>query len=202
MEDHIMPGSTLHITCLLIGCVLAACTGVRAQTDPCACTPQRGAHPYRLAAKTETDFTKYHSKKKHITTSTIQSWEARYAKRTAKDVDANASRLKKTPEDSLYTLDAWIYEIKKEIDCDYHVVVGTDQSGGQLGEVEFTLENCDVKKALYDKWKALNRGFDKMYGTGVSCTIQGLGFYDGQHGIKAEAGTAWELHPVKSVKFN
>jgi hypothetical protein len=172
-----------------------------AQTDPCDCTPKRGNHPYRLVAKTETDFTKYHKRKKHITTASIQLWEARFAKRTAKDVDPDAPRLKKTPEDSLYTLDAWIYEIKKEIDCDYHVVVGTDQPGGQPGEVEVTLEICDVKKVLFDKWKSLHRAFNKKYDTGVACTIQGLGFYDGQHGIKDEAGTAWELHPVKSIMF-
>jgi len=42
--------------------------------------------------------------------------------------------------------------------------------------------------------------------TGIPCTVVGLGFYDGfhgpdQHGRIKTHGSAWELHPVKSLQF-
>jgi hypothetical protein len=46
----------------------------------------------------------------------------------------------------------------------------------------------------------------KQFTKGIPCTIVGIGFYDAAHKPKHHGGiythkTSWELHPVKSIKF-
>ena len=187
---------------LSIALTCFAFTSVHAGHDPCGCTtPDRGDVPYRLSAKIETNYPKFHSRQKSITTETMRAWQDIYSVKMKRDVDKKAGRQKKTPEDSVYTLDCWIYEILDEVDCDYHLVVGTSDPNGQLGEAEISMENCDAKKKLYTEWKARSRALKKMYTKGVHVRIKGLGFFDGFHGAKKDIGTAWEIHPVKAITF-
>ncbi len=169
--------------------------------DPCSCQPKRGTHPYRLAAKTETDFSRYHAKKRRIGPARLREWQDKYAARAHNEIDPEAGRLKKTPEDSIYTLEGWIHKVIKEIDCDYHIIIGGKNPQDPVGEVEVTEENCDAKKAVLDAMKKSGSPFDQDLAQPLHCVVQGLGFYDGQHGVKKLTGTAWELHPVKSIKF-
>ena len=171
------------------------------QNDPCNCIPKRGKAPYRLNAKTEKNYENYHTKKKSITPETMRTWEERYADRTKRDIDKNAERLKKTPEDTVYTLNGYIYKIIKEIDCDYHIILGGENPSDQKAEIEVTIENCDLQKKIMQYMSNHNLHFNREFGEPVKCQVKGLGFYDGQHGVKKLTGTAWELHPVKSLKF-
>jgi hypothetical protein len=183
--------------------VLSLFIGVQVycQDDPCDCKPERGKKPYRLEAKIETKYENFHSKKKTITPETMRAWEDTYAERTKRDVDKNAARLKRTPEDSVYTLEGWVFEIKKEIDCDYHIVIGGQNATDQKTEVEVTVENCALQKKIMSYMKQHDVKFDKEIDPPIKLRVKGLGFYDGQHGKKKLTGTAWELHPVKSLKF-
>jgi len=172
-----------------------------AQDDPCNCTPVRGKKPYRLEAKTEMKYENFHGKRKTITPETMRAWEDTYAERTKRDVDKDALRLERTPEDSIYTLEGWVYKIKKEIDCDYHIVIGGQNATDQKAEVEVTVENCALQKKIMSYMKVHDVKFNKEIDPPIKLRVKGLGFYDGQHGKKKLTGTAWELHPVKSLMF-
>jgi hypothetical protein len=70
-----------------------------------------------------------------------------------------------------------------------------------------------MQQMILDTLKS--RGFSangKEFDEGMPVSVIGLGFYDGQHGakkaiegaspwMKKQAGTAWELHPVKTIVF-
>src|SRR4051812_19269276 len=94
--------------------------------DNCDCKPKEA---YRLKAKHETSTEGYHIYSKVIDAKTIASWNKKYpwvAKEIGKkEADKTKGRLKKCPEDSIYTFDGYVYSIKTgETDCDLHLEVG------------------------------------------------------------------------------
>lgn len=199
---------------VLTGILLPA---LRAQTsDPCGCIPQRGKKPYRLAAKTETNYDAFPASAIVLTPLAVHRWEKKYsAKANGNTVGRLTARLHGTPEDSLYTLEGYIWYVKKEIDCDYHVQIGpASKKGKRRAVVEVTHENCALQVIIDDTLRARGYSFGKEFPRGIRVAVTGLGFYDWQHGVKhpsaatapgsplvKQEGTAWELHPVRSILF-
>ena len=185
--------------------------------DPCGCHDPKGTRHYRYAAKHEADFDTYPNSHAAITSTTIFKWQKHYSNQT-KVITEKArtmSRVKATPEDTLYTLKGWLYFVKDEgagsdPDCDYHIEIGLKKPSGQRAVVEITKDNCALQKKVADYLTALghqwkNRKIELT--RGIPCTVVGLGFYDGahppsQHGRATTAGSSWELHPVKNLEFD
>jgi hypothetical protein len=185
-------------------------------TDPCGCEPQHGSKPYRLDAKTETHFEAYPVSVVLLTPLAIHRWEKKYsAKANANSVDRLTPRLPASPEDSLYTLNGYMWYVRKEIDCDFHIQIGpAGKQGKKRAVVEVTHENCVLQKIIEDTLSARGYKFGKEFPHGIPVTVVGLGFYDYQHKLKKappntppnsplrrQEGTAWELHPVRSIIF-
>lgn len=148
-----------------------------------------------------------------MTLSSTREWQRKYAKLMKKEVIPTTKRVKGTPEDSLYTLEGYLWYVKKEIDCDYHMQIGPKEKSGKRTVIELTMDNCEMQRAILDTLKS--RGYSaegKQFKAGIRVTVVGLGFYDGQHAtkkaqegasssLKKQEGTAWELHPVKAIVF-
>ena len=193
-----------------------------AQSNPCDCQPSVGEHhPYRLIAKWETDLSKYHRAKDTLAPASLHAWQNLYRQVVNKrTVGWNTPRLKGTPEDSVYILRGWLWYVRKEGDCDYHLQIGKkNKRAKRRAVVEVTIKNCALQRALLDTLLSrgytlseISKGFELKRGILVS--IAGLGLYDGEHGIKTppksvastsplwkQEGTAWELHPVFEMSF-
>lgn len=195
---------------LLMGWSLQAISQTK---DPCDCQPQVGKKPYRFEAKREKKYDKFHVAQEPMKLSSTREWQKKYAKLMKKEVTRETKRVKNTPEDSLYTLDGYLWYVNKQIDCDFHMQIGPKSKSGKRTVVEITLDNCAMQQMILDTLKS--RGFSanrKEFDEGMPVTVIGLGFYDGQHGakkakegasswIKKQAGTAWELHPIKAIVF-
>ena len=185
-------------------------------TDPCSCTPQHGKKPYRLEAKSETQYQAYPVSAVLLTPLAIHRWEKKYTKvANGKKVDRITPRLPNTPEDSLYTLKGYMWFVRREIDCDFHIQIGpAGKQGKKRAVVEVTHENCALQKVIEDTLTARGYQFGKEFPQGIPVTVVGLGFYDYQHRLKKappntpansplrkQEGTAWELHPVRAITF-
>ena len=184
-------------------------------SDPCGCTPQYGKKPYRLEAKSETQYQAYPVSTALLTPAALRRWEKKYQKKAnGKSVDRLTPRLPNTPEDSLYTLKGYIWFVRKEIDCDFHVQIGPAGKKGKRAVVEVTHDNCALQKAIEDTVTARGYKIGKEFPHGIPVTVIGLGFYDYQHKLKKpppntpansplrkQEGTAWELHPVRAIIF-
>ncbi len=148
-----------------------------------------------------------------MTLSSTREWQKTYAKLMKREVIATTKRVKGTPEDSLYALEGYLWYVKKQIDCDFHMQIGPKEKSGKRTVIEMTVDNCELQRAILDTLKS--RGYSaegKQFKEGIRVTVVGLGFYDGQHAtktakkgasssLKKQEGTAWELHPVKAVVF-
>jgi hypothetical protein len=187
---------------ILTGLLTAA-----AQVNPCGCTPNVGkTRPYRLDAKWETKYDSYPVFADTITSFTVRSWESSYKKNVATKVIWNTKRVKKTPEDTLYVLKGWMWYVKQEVDCDMHIEIGPKQKSGKRTVVEVTKDNCKLQEAILQRMQTEGYKLKTEFKQGLPCVVVGLGFYDGQHPLKAnsrkvESGSSWELHPVKSIEF-
>jgi hypothetical protein len=190
------------VVSILLGTLSAA-----AQMNPCDCKPNVGKiRPYRLDAKWETKYDSYSMFADTITARTVRSWESRYRKKVPQNVIWSTKRLKRTPEDSLYVLKGWMWYVKQEVDCDLHIEIGPKQKSGKRTVVEVTKDNCKLQEAILQRMDKEGYKPAKEFKQGLPCVVVGLGFYDGQHPLKAhfravERGSSWELHPVKSVEF-
>ena len=188
--------------------------------DPCACEPKVGSvRPYRIEAKWDTAFSQYALSKRVIKSYNVRRWEKKYANLAGgSTVSWNTKRLANIPEDSLYTLEGYLWFVKAEVDCDYHIQIGPRSKTSMRAVVEVTIKNCDLQKEIRDTLRA--RGYAGSLETGIELnkgipvTVVGLGFYDWQHHFKTppadtpgdsplrkQSGTAWEIHPVQSIKF-
>lgn len=181
--------------------------------DPCDCKPQVGKKPYRFEAKREKQYESYPVAQKPMTLSSTRQWQKEYAKLMKREVTRETKRVKRTPEDSLYTLEGYLWYVKKQIDCDFHMQIGPKGKSGRRTVVEITVDNCEMQRMILDTLKS--RGFSaqgKEFEEGIPVTVVGLGFYDGQHAtkkakkgaaswLKKQEGTAWELHPVRAIVF-
>jgi len=178
--------------------------------------------PYRLNAKWDTSGGTYPRAARSLRPSTLHTWEARYSsKANGSTVAWNTDRLVGTPEESLYTMKGYLWFVKVEVDCDYHIQIGRKNKGAaRRAVVELTTKQCTLQQILLDSlmiWgytkSQLKKGIELE--SAVPVTVQGLGFYDWQHQLKEpdedtdpnsplwkQEGTAWELHPVISFTFD
>jgi hypothetical protein len=186
---------------------LAGVLMASAQQDPCNCKPNVGKkRPYRLDAKWETKYDSYPVCPDTIVSSTVRAWEPRYQKQMKRDVIWSTKRIKKTPEDTLYVLKGWMWYVKQEVDCDFHIEIGPKAKSGKRTVVEVTKNSCKLEEAILKRMEQEGYKLAKEFKKGIPCVVVGLGFYDGQHPLKshsraAERGSSWELHPVQSIEF-
>jgi len=174
-----------------------------------ACKPEANQNPeisYRFNSKYEKDFSGYAEHPTVITSQTVRSWEKKYANEISSKIIFNTPRVKKTPEDSIYTLTGYIYRAKMNAhDCDLHLEIGTDDPGTMRCVAEITKENCALQEEVLKQLGAKGLILGKQNMKGVKCKIKGLGFYDGKHPLKEkkkhEKGSAWEIHPVISIEI-
>ena len=177
--------------------------------DVCECksgAKQSAEVSYRFNAKHEKYFSGYVEHPGVITSETVRSWEMKYANVMESKVAFNTIRVKGTPEDSIYTLTAYIYRAKiNPHDCDLHLEIGTNDPQVMRSVAEITKENCALQEEILKQLSAKGFVVDVQNANGVKCTIKGLGFYDGKHPLKEkkklEKGSSWEIHPVISIQI-
>src|SRR5436309_6241019 len=95
---------------IIVGLIfISLAATVLAEEDPCDCKPKR--RQYRSGAKHETNYDKYPSGNRSITSEDIISWQETYRHATKKITPhtPDRPRVKNTPEDTLYTLKGWMY---------------------------------------------------------------------------------------------
>jgi hypothetical protein len=177
--------------------------------EGCGCKPEVWQSPeisYRFKSKYETNFFGYAEHPNVITSETVRSWEKKYANKMGSKIIFNTPRVKKTSEDSIYTLTGYIYHVKMNAhDCDLHLEIGTDDPEAMRCVAEITKENCALQEEVLKQLGAKGFILEKQNTKGVKCTLKGLGFYDGKHPLKEskkhEKGSAWEIHPVISIQI-
>ncbi len=182
--------------------------------EPCKCKDPKAQKHYRHGEKHETDFGKYHAAAGTISAADIVSWQKKYKDATkALKASADKSRMKDTPEDSLYTLKGFMWYVKHESagpgrDCDFHIEIGPQTKSGRRAVVEVTLDKCALQQEILDTIDAHGYLLKKEFSKPIPCTVTGLGFYDGihppsGHGRRGKTTfSSWELHPVKSILFH
>jgi hypothetical protein len=194
----------------------------KAQNNPCDCEPRVGEnHPYRLDAKWLTAVDQFPHSTDTLSAAALHIWQELYAPlANKKAVTWNTPRLHSSPEDSIYTMSGWLWYIRKEADCDFHIQIGDISGmGSKRSVIEVSVKNCALQQTILDTLKSsgyslssISRGLELSRGLKVVAT--GLGFYDGEHGVKTppktvrkdsplwkQEGTAWELHPVIEMHF-
>jgi hypothetical protein len=205
---------------LLIAISLFICAQVYCQDDPCDCKGTDVKTQYRTKTKHRKTYSQYPKSKEIITPETIIGWEVLYKDKTANVDRSTAGRkmkkIKNTPEDTLYTLKGYLYFIKIQDDCDYHIEIGPSDPTAQRVVVELTKDYCSQQRQLFEYIKQYLKEKENVtissyklqreLKAGIPVTMKGLGFYDGwhtpdEHGRKQTHGSSWELHPVVSVEF-
>lgn len=207
---------TVQIALVTLVAAMISATAAAQVSDPCGCKPRLGKKPYRQAAKSETHFDKFAKSTHTLAPSDLHSWQGIYAKKmNGKTVGRVTERKTGTPEDSLYVLKGTMWFVRREIDCDYHIQIGTaDKKAGGRAVVEVTHQNCGLQKEIEDTLAARKYPLGVEFKRGIPVTVVGLGFFDWQHKLKPapksegpnsplrkQEGTAWELHPVKDIQF-
>ena len=196
-------------TKLLVLFFLIATTGLYAQKDPCECNETTEiSGQFRTKAKHVTDYNSYPKAKEVISPEDVISWELSYSTYT-RDIKEGTDRVHDTPEDSLYTLKGYMYFLKQEAnDCDFHIEIGPkNKRSTRRVIVEVSKENCALQQEILSYIKSKGYGKNKQFNKGIPCELTGLGFYDAIHKPKNHGGkfthkTSWEIHPVKSLKFD
>ncbi len=177
------------------------------QPDACGCSPLIPlSSSYRAEAKLEKDFSKFVKRKNTIDINEVRSWEKKYTPKM-NSVSPVSSRVKETPEDTIYTVTGYIYDVRlKKNDCDLHLEIGTENVNDLRIVAEIPHENCKLQQKLLDELAKKNFLYKHQNEKGIKCTITGLGFYDGNHpekeNKKHERGNSWEIHPVISIELN
>ncbi len=192
-------------------------TGLFAQQDPCDCTGTNQTLQYRSKVKHRKTYSRYPLATRIIEPAEIIEWQQIYADST-RDVNRGSKRLDiitNTPEDTLYILKGYLYYIKMEDDCDYHMEIGPEDSAATRAVVELTMEYCSNQRHIFEYitdylaargTRITSYKLRREFNPGIPITLMGLGFYDGWHGPDDHGrvythGSSWELHPVVYVNF-
>ena len=126
----------------------------QAQQDPCDCKGTNQATRYRTKTKHIKTYSRYPKSKLVITPTTVVSWQEIYDNKTSEIGRDNASKklgkVKGTPEDKLYTLEGYLYFIKMEDDCDYHMDIGSDDPDETRAVVKLTKEFCSQQRHVFE----------------------------------------------------
>ena len=114
------------------------------------------------------------------------------------NVSWSTFRQKDTPEDSLYTLEGYMWYVRHEADCDFHIQIGpTSESSKGRAVVEVSIENCALQKKIQDTMAARGYSFGKEFKQGIPVTMVGIGFYDWQHQLKPAPKSAVKNSPLR-----
>lgn len=116
------------------------------------------------------------------------------------------SRIQPT-ETTLYQLQATLTEYKLEDDSDYHLVLTDDAGDTMIAEIPDPA--CvGSGSPLADGISTARSEFDAKYTAttsfqtaNVPVTVEGVGFFDFDHGQTGVAPNAIELHPVLDIQF-
>ena len=181
---------------------------LKPEGEGCTCSPSVRQDPqtsYRYDAKYETDFSKYSEHVGIISSETVRSWEKLYHNTAIKIFD-KSSRMKNTPEDSIYLFKGYIYSAKiNKHDCDLHLEIGIEDPAALRTVAEISKNNCKLQESIIQQLRSRDFVLGKKNQNGIKCVIKGLGFYDGKHPLKEnkkyEQGSAWEIHPVLSIEL-
>lgn len=164
--------------------------------DVCDCKPTTNILKQdRSHAKHETGYDTFSTAKNIITPETIIGWEKKYSLITknisGKPNDKTSIRRENTPEDSLYTLDGWLYYVGREKnDCDFHIEIGPQNPKKPRVVVEVTIENCSLCTKIRNTLRSEGDSIFNFsssnkkkchYKKGIHCQVIGLGFYDVAH---------------------
>jgi hypothetical protein len=115
-------------------------------------------------------------------------------------------------ECTVYTIDCYIIEYKKEADKDIHIVL-LDLNSKETMVAEIPSPECpDVQKtSRYKEFADLNEWFVKNIGKPTTSfktlsyplkvKITGVGFFDFIHGQRGMAPNGREIHPVLSIRL-
>jgi hypothetical protein len=194
-------------------------TSLFAQIDICNCIPNTDIpDQHRGNVKHERNFGNFPMRVDTIFPKTIYKWERKYIRKTNTiSLYGELSKRKHgTPEDSLYILKGFMYFVKREPDCDFHIEIGPEDTNATRIVIEVPIENCRLQKKIFhivdshdgfimgintfNKWKAHLKN-------PIPCVVIGLGFYDKSHRPNTNHGDehtkkySWELHPVKDIFF-
>jgi hypothetical protein len=193
-----------------------------AQPPGCPCTPTTPkSRQQRTSAKHTAVFKNIIERKKFLSTAEMSTWQDRYDSLTAGITTtrqaASSKRMHNTPEDTMYTIKAYLWFVKLEHnDCDLHMELGTADSTDTRVIVELPAElktvQAQLKKELQKRGlPILNCGTSNSnkahYAKGIPVLVRGIGFYDASHKPDTNHGDShtkkysWELHPVVAISF-
>jgi hypothetical protein len=111
-------------------------------------------------------------------------------------------------ETTVFEIEAYVIEYKKESDRDYHVVI-EDPVTEETMVVEIVDQDCpDIDNtSRYDLFKEVRDWFTKNFHptstfktTKKKVKLTGVGFFDYLHGQRGMAPNGREIHPVLSIK--
>jgi hypothetical protein len=183
---------------------------------PCDCVPRT------LPSKQQRSEAKYigcehlHPFRDTITPGDIMGWDARYKTITAGVTDApGSSRLKSTPEDSVYVLKGYIWFVRRiRDDCDFHIEIGGSSPDDKRIIAEVKNRDCPLRRKLNAAIEAQGEKICKggncskyHFRKGLPVIIIGAGFFDashaadGNHGDEHTRHSLWEIHPVTDIIF-
>jgi hypothetical protein len=124
-------------------------------------------------------------------------------------VATDESMARHTTERTLYSVDAYLIEMKKEVDNDYHLVLEDPVTHHRM--IAEIPDGSDTPPAYAAKFRAARRQIDRAVGEPgffathidppVRITVTGLGFFDEPHFIPQSgmAKNCRELHPVVAI---
>ncbi len=151
----------------------------------------------------------------------MYTWQDRYATQTDSITTTPgkpaSERMHGTPEDTMYTIKAFLWFVKmEENDCDLHMELGTADGTAIRMVVELPAEHKAVQTQL--RKELAKRGLPIMncgtsnakkahFAKGIPMLVRGIGFYDASHKPDTNHGDShtrkysWELHPVVAISF-
>ena len=199
----LLPKKILIILSFLLCAFLVTAYINFSSPDRCDCKPED--HPYRALAKHDILLKELPERKSFITTETIRSWEKKYLVDLL--IEENESgRMNNTPEDTIYKLKGYLYEIKtNKADCDLHLQVGPKNPNASRVVIEIPPEKCALQDSVIAQFMRKGYKTDRQLFKGVYFEARGPAFFDGNNrgrpGKKHTAGCTWEIHPVVSFQF-
>lgn len=124
-------------------------------------------------------------------------------------VETEESMTRQPSERTLYAVDAYLIEMKKEVDNDYHLVLEDPVTHHRM--IAEIPDGSNTPSAYAAKFRAARKQIDRALGEPsffathidppVRMTVTGLGFFDEEHLIPQSgmAQNCRELHPVVAI---
>jgi hypothetical protein len=182
--------------------LLSGCAVLRVK-DPCRCLPLYHWLQYRYAAKNDTASIRYPRAADTIDVAGVIRWQSAYPI-DREPINPMTRRLPGTPEDTMYVLRGRLHYAAQMLDCDYHMEIGPMDSLDTRHVVcEIPVKYCYLQRWVTRRIEARGYAMRRAIPGGIPVILTGVGFFDGQHGLKRSSHKAsqWELHPVNEIRF-